>query len=165
MSMARPLRMNREGGWYHVFGSGLSAFERRAANEGMGTPPRSEDVARARHGDSGAAMAMWLARRCTGLTLQEIGDALGGRGYAAVGMAIRRFERRAKQDRAMGRQRREAAEMLNVKMSPQYRHVRILLAGSRMVCLRLPNPASRCPIRAARRRLQPAAGAARPSVP
>ena len=72
-----------------------------------------------RHGDPGAALVMWLARRCTGLTLQQIGDGVGGRDYAAVGMAIRRFEQRAQKSTSLRRQWRSAADMLNVKMSPQ----------------------------------------------
>ena len=72
-----------------------------------------------RHGDSGAAMVMWLARRCTGLTLKEIGQAVNGKDYAAVHMAIKRLESRAAEDRLLRRTMRVAAKMLNVEMSPQ----------------------------------------------
>ena len=73
-----------------------------------------------RHGDPGAALVMWLARRCTGLTLRQIGEAVGGRDYAAVGMAVRRGERRVRKDKLLRQQLQQAAEMLHVKMSPQW---------------------------------------------
>ena len=44
-------------------------------------------------------MAQWLARRYTGATLRKIGEAMGGCDYAAVGMAISRFEARLKRER------------------------------------------------------------------
>ena len=37
-----------------------------------------------RYGDLGLALAMWAARRYTGLTLKDIGAALDGFDYAAV---------------------------------------------------------------------------------
>jgi putative transposase len=45
-----------------------------------------------RHGDPGLAMALYVGRRCTGLTLRALGQAAGGMDYTAVAMAIRRFE-------------------------------------------------------------------------
>ena len=74
---------------------------------------------RARHGDPGAALVMLVARRCTGLTLREIGEALGGRDYAAVGMAIKRLDRRLSEDKLLRRQLAVMSEMLNVEMSPR----------------------------------------------
>lgn len=38
-------------------------------------------------------LGMWLARRCCGMKLREIGDTLGGKDYAAVSDRLRRFER------------------------------------------------------------------------
>ena len=71
-----------------------------------------------RWGDPGAAMVMWIARRCTGMTLGAIGAAVGGRDYAAVAMAIRRFETRLRKDRLLKKQAAKACQLLNVKMSP-----------------------------------------------
>ncbi len=72
-----------------------------------------------RRGDPGAAQAMWVARRCTGLTLREIGEGVGGRDYAAVAMAIRRVDARLHWDKTLRAQTAEVCRMLNVKMSPQ----------------------------------------------
>ena len=71
-----------------------------------------------RRGDVSAGLAPWLARRYTGATLREIGEAMGGRDYAAVGMAISRFEARLKQDRTLRGKAQSVARMLNVEMSP-----------------------------------------------
>lgn len=71
-----------------------------------------------RHGDPALALAMWLARRFTGLSLRAIGQALGGRDYAAVGMAVRRLDKRAQTDKTLKQQMRAACQMLEVKMSP-----------------------------------------------
>lgn len=61
---------------------------------------RWEDFA-ARRGDPGLAMALYAARRCTGLTLRELGAAAGGMDYNAVGMAIKRFEQRLAREPAL----------------------------------------------------------------
>ena len=52
-------------------------------------------------GDPGLAMALYVARRCTGLTLRALGEAAGGMDYTAVGMAIKRFEGRLAKDGAL----------------------------------------------------------------
>jgi len=72
-----------------------------------------------RWGDPGAALAMWIARRCTGLTLCKIGEGIGGRDYAAVAMAIRRVDSRLSRDRVLRAQATQICEVLNVKMSPR----------------------------------------------
>ena len=71
-----------------------------------------------RWGDPGAALVMWIARQCTGLTLREIGAAAGGRDYAAVAMAIRRLDARLHREKLLRNQAAEACHLLNVKMSP-----------------------------------------------
>ena len=53
-----------------------------------------------RHGDPGLAMALYVARRRTGLTLRELGEAAGGMDYTAVSMAIKRFGERLARDQA-----------------------------------------------------------------
>jgi len=47
-----------------------------------------------RHGDAGLAMALYVARRRTGMTLRALGEAAGGMDYTAVSMAVKRFEQR-----------------------------------------------------------------------
>ena len=82
---------------------------------------RGEDwsVLAERWGDPAAALAMWIARRCTGLTLREIGQGTGGRDYAAVAMTIRRVDARMRRDKALRIQAAHVSKELNVKMSPQ----------------------------------------------
>jgi hypothetical protein len=64
----------------------------------------------ARRGDPGLALALYVGRRCTGLTLRELGEAAGGMDYNAAGMAIRRLERRMAKDSPL---RRMAERILN----------------------------------------------------
>ena len=65
---------------------------------------------------SGLALAMWAARRYTGLTLKDIRAALDGFDYAAVSMAVRSLESRA--DEALAAQQQTLRKLLNVEMSP-----------------------------------------------
>ena len=60
---------------------------------------------RDRHGDWGRDLVLWLARRTTGMTLNQIGKHAEGLDYAAVGMALRYFEARCGRDRALMRLR------------------------------------------------------------
>jgi REP element-mobilizing transposase RayT len=46
-----------------------------------------------RHGDWGRELVLYLARRRSGLTLQEIGDVLGIGEYKTVGKAVQRFQK------------------------------------------------------------------------
>jgi len=48
-------------------------------------------------------MALYVARRCTGLTLRALGEAAGGMDYTAVSMAVKRFEERLARDEALRR--------------------------------------------------------------
>ena len=56
-----------------------------------------------RHGDKRRDLVLWVARRCTGLTLVELGRKAGGLDYAAVTMAVRRFPLACKHDKALMR--------------------------------------------------------------
>ena len=56
-----------------------------------------------RHGDKRRDLVLWVARRCTGLTLAELGRKAGGMDYAAVTMAVRRFPLACKRDKALAR--------------------------------------------------------------
>jgi putative transposase len=54
-----------------------------------------------RHGDKRRDLVLWVARRCTGLTLAELGQKAGGMDYAAVTMAVRRFPQACKRDKLL----------------------------------------------------------------
>ena len=56
-----------------------------------------------RHGDWGKWLTLKVARERTGMTLRELGDAMGGMDYAAVCMGLRRFDQRLKQKGTSGR--------------------------------------------------------------
>jgi REP element-mobilizing transposase RayT len=56
-----------------------------------------------RHGDRRRDLVLWVARRCTGLTAAELGREAGGMDYAAVTMAVRRFQVAQACDRALAR--------------------------------------------------------------
>ena len=66
-----------------------------------------------RRGDPGLALALYVGRRCTGLTLRALGEAAGGMDYNAVGMAISRLERRLSRE---GPLRRMAERILDEMM-------------------------------------------------
>jgi len=68
-----------------------------------------------RHGDWGPPLVMRLARRYCGMTLREIGEAMGGKDYAAVSDRLRRFERSMKEDDALTRVERVAVGFLNLE--------------------------------------------------
>ena len=69
-----------------------------------------------RRGNAGRPLVMWAARRFCGLTLREIGERLGGVDYAAVSMALKRFEEKASGNRQLKAQKRAVYSMLNVEM-------------------------------------------------
>ncbi len=56
-----------------------------------------------RHGDSGLALALSIARRCTGLRLRALGEAVGGMEYKVVSMQIRRFEQRLTKEKSLAK--------------------------------------------------------------
>ena len=72
----------------------------RAAENARGE--RWEESA-GRHGDPGLAMALYVARRCSGLTLRALGEGAGGMDYTAVSMAVKRFELRLRKEEALRR--------------------------------------------------------------
>jgi len=55
---------------------------------------------RERHGDKRRYLVLGVARRCTGLTLAEVGRKAGGMDDAAVTMAMRRFSLACQRDKA-----------------------------------------------------------------
>ncbi len=72
------------------------------------------DVWLHKHGDWGKWLVLNLARRYSGMTLQELGNQMGGMDYAAVSVGLRRFDSRLKQDRKMRGAFKNIVEMLNV---------------------------------------------------
>ncbi len=70
-----------------------------------------------RRGDPSREMVWWLARRHTGMTLRQLGARAGRVDYAAVAMALRRFEAKVKEDATL-RSEMETLErkMFNVKI-------------------------------------------------
>jgi REP element-mobilizing transposase RayT len=73
-----------------------------------------EELASAR-GDPALPLAMWAARRYAGLPLRQIGEAVGGKDYAAVSIAIKRLERRMAAEQAVADMARNLSTMLNVE--------------------------------------------------
>ena len=56
-----------------------------------------------RPGDKRRDLVLWVARRCSGLTLAELGRKAGGMDYAAVTMAVRRFPEACQRDKSLAR--------------------------------------------------------------
>jgi hypothetical protein len=72
---------------------------------------------RDRRGDPGREMVWWLARRHCGMSLSELGRLAGGVDYAAVGMALKRFEAKLKMESAAWREMQTMEDqLLNVEM-------------------------------------------------
>ena len=66
-----------------------------------------------RRGDEGRDLFLWAARRFCGVTLSELGAAIGSE-YAAVSVAIKRLERRAVRDVGLRDLQAKLVAMLNV---------------------------------------------------
>lgn len=67
------------------------------------------------HGDEGKWMILKLARHRCGMTLRELGEAIGGMDYAAVSMGIRRYEKRLERNKDKKRRFDRVAKKLEVK--------------------------------------------------
>ena len=67
-----------------------------------------------RHGDPGRELAMLIARRYGGMSLSEIGEAVGGLAYPAVSDAVRRISARMKVDRALERRYKGLCKVLKL---------------------------------------------------
>ena len=68
-----------------------------------------------RYGDPVKWVVLRAARRYTGLTLAELGTVAGGMDYAALGMALRRLERKLPGSPDLQQLDAQMAEMLDVK--------------------------------------------------
>ena len=67
-----------------------------------------------RHGDWGKWMILRVARARAGMTLAELGEAIGGKDYAAVGMGLRYFDGRLRKDKALQRLHQQVLTFLNL---------------------------------------------------
>ena len=70
---------------------------------------------RDRHGDRGRDLALYVARRWSGLTLSELARRSGLKGETAAAMAVKRYGARLGRDRREQTRLRHIAEMLNVE--------------------------------------------------
>jgi len=52
-------------------------------------------------GDWAKPLLLWTLRRYSGMTLKEVGDAVGGMDYTAVAMAIKRFEKKSESEKVL----------------------------------------------------------------
>jgi len=68
-----------------------------------------------RRGDKGLALFLWCARRVSGLTLHELGEAVGGMKIAAVSKAISRLERQAVEESNIRAMQQRLTKMSNVQ--------------------------------------------------
>ena len=55
----------------------------------------------ARRGDWAKPLLLWALRRYSGMTLNAVGEAVGGMDYTAVAMAIKRFEKQSEKDQTL----------------------------------------------------------------
>lgn len=70
---------------------------------------------RDRRGDYGKGLVLWAARRYTGMTLGQIGEAVGGIDYSAVSKVVARFEVKARKSRQLRQyQKKVQNELSNV---------------------------------------------------
>jgi len=67
-----------------------------------------------RHGDWGRDLALRVARECTGMTLRELGQAVGGLDYGAVSEAIRRLDVRRQQEHSIRSVYNRVLEKFNI---------------------------------------------------
>jgi len=68
-----------------------------------------------RYGDPAKWLVLRVARRYTGMTLAELGEVAGGMDYAAVGMALRRLDRKLPDAPDLQRLEARMMKMLDVK--------------------------------------------------
>ena len=68
-----------------------------------------------RHGDRGKWLVLWQARQFTGMTLQELGDEMGGMDYAAVSAGLRRFSKTLPKQRKVRKWLKVTEQILNVE--------------------------------------------------
>jgi chromosomal replication initiation ATPase DnaA len=73
------------------------------------------EILKAVHGNGALSAALYLGRNYSDKTLRELGELAGGMQYPAVTMAIRRFDRRLKDDAVLAKKFKRLQKMLHVK--------------------------------------------------
>jgi chromosomal replication initiation ATPase DnaA len=71
---------------------------------------------RDRHGDRGRDLALFLARRATGLTTSQLAEAMGLKQHANVSMAVRRYAVALAVDKEERASAERAADLLHVTL-------------------------------------------------
>jgi hypothetical protein len=72
-----------------------------------------------RHGDPGRELAMLIAQRYGGMSLREIGAAVGGLQYPAVSDAVRRTLTRLGSDRELEKRFKRLCKILKLYIRPE----------------------------------------------
>jgi REP element-mobilizing transposase RayT len=75
---------------------------------------RSWKELRVSRGSNAQAVAIWFARHRAGLTLEQVGQRLQGRSYAAIAMQVGRFQRKLSQSPVLRKQLARVARRLKV---------------------------------------------------
>jgi putative transposase len=68
------------------------------------------------HGDDGRDLVLYVGRHACGLKLRELATAVGMNDYSAVSIAIRRFEKQLRQNKATREQLKQVCQLSNVEM-------------------------------------------------
>jgi hypothetical protein len=76
------------------------------------------EVVSQRHGDPGRELAMLIGRRYGGMSLTEIGEAIGGLQYPAVSDAVHRTSERLKTDGALEKRFKRLCRILKLEIRP-----------------------------------------------
>ncbi len=100
-------------------------FSRSAPNPHSAFPdPKDGDTSeqwKERRGDPSREMVLWLARRHTAMTLGQLGERAGPTDYAAIAMALKRFELKMQNDPNLRKTMQNLeGVMCNVKMCPMF---------------------------------------------
>ncbi len=82
------------------------------AVEGYRGEPRTDWLDR--HGDWGKWMVLRVARAHTGMTLAQLGEAIGGKDYAAVSVGLKTFDAKLRKDRRLKKAHQAIVENLNL---------------------------------------------------
>ena len=72
------------------------------------------ETASQRHGDPAREVAMLIGRRYAGMSLRQIGEAIGDLSYPAVSDAVRRTTRRLEKDRSLQKRLKQVLHYLNL---------------------------------------------------
>jgi hypothetical protein len=76
------------------------------------------ETASRRHGDPAREVAMLIGRRYAGMSLRQIGEAIGELSYPAVSDAVRRTTGRLEKDRSLQKRLKRVIHCLNLYTRP-----------------------------------------------